>query len=166
VIWLDRINQGRFDDTNQLFQPPKRYHVRVTAEGTPEHWAERIATQVRPLFDPKKPTALVIGCFEPFHLRHRALIVQSIRRVGQVCIAIRDSGRTDASNPLAFEHVRSRIEHGLRDFDGRFVVVPFGKTADISIDGNLGHPVERIELDVETDAISAIANQERLGLIE
>jgi adenylylsulfate kinase len=35
VIWLDRIQEGRFADTNALFEPPKQYEFRVTAEGTP-----------------------------------------------------------------------------------------------------------------------------------
>jgi hypothetical protein len=42
VIWLDRIREGRFPDTNSLFVPPRRYDVRVSQEGSPEDWASRI----------------------------------------------------------------------------------------------------------------------------
>jgi adenylylsulfate kinase len=29
VIWLDTIEAGRFEDTNQMFDPPRTYNVRV-----------------------------------------------------------------------------------------------------------------------------------------
>jgi hypothetical protein len=32
--------------------------IRVTAEGTPQYWAEHVLSQLRPAFDPQKPTAL------------------------------------------------------------------------------------------------------------
>ncbi|UZX12237.1 adenylyl-sulfate kinase [Methylocystis sp. MJC1] len=41
VVWVDRIDEGRFADTNRVFVPPQHYHVRVTREGSPEFWAER-----------------------------------------------------------------------------------------------------------------------------
>lgn len=39
TVWVDRIYEGRFEDTNRLFVPPSQFDVRVTAEGTPGHWA-------------------------------------------------------------------------------------------------------------------------------
>jgi adenylylsulfate kinase len=30
VIWMDTIAEGRFEDTNQLFEPPKTYDLRIT----------------------------------------------------------------------------------------------------------------------------------------
>lgn len=32
VVWVDRIKEGRFEDTNKLFTPPESYDYRVTAE--------------------------------------------------------------------------------------------------------------------------------------
>ncbi|MCX7898852.1 MAG: hypothetical protein N2444_01965, partial [Methylocystis sp.] len=42
VVWVDRIDQGRFEDTNRLFTPPTKYDVRVTSEGAPEFWADAV----------------------------------------------------------------------------------------------------------------------------
>ena len=56
TIWVDRISAGRFEDTNRMFVPPKRFDIRVTAEGTPQYWAERVLARLRPAFDPQKPT--------------------------------------------------------------------------------------------------------------
>lgn len=30
VIWMDTIAEGRFEDTNQLFEPPEVYDLRIT----------------------------------------------------------------------------------------------------------------------------------------
>jgi len=32
VVWVDRIKEGRFEDTNKLFVPPEQYNYRVTSE--------------------------------------------------------------------------------------------------------------------------------------
>lgn len=43
VIWVDRIEAGRFEDTNQLFVKPDHYDVRVINDGnSASEWAERI----------------------------------------------------------------------------------------------------------------------------
>ena len=30
TIWMDTISAGRFEDTNQVFEPPKTYDLRIT----------------------------------------------------------------------------------------------------------------------------------------
>src|SRR5262249_13944176 len=79
VIWLDRIQVGTFADTNRMFVPPDRFDLRVTAHGPPEYWAEQAMMRLRPVVDPKKPTALFIGRYQPFHEGHRALIVEGLQ---------------------------------------------------------------------------------------
>ena len=32
IVWVDRIKEGRFEDTNKLFVPPGKYDYRVTTE--------------------------------------------------------------------------------------------------------------------------------------
>ncbi len=161
VIWVDRIEVGRFDDTNRLFVPPERCDVRVTAEGSVEYWAEQVALALRPLFDPQRPTALFIGRYQPFHDGHRALIEQGLARVGQACIAVRDTAGIDAKNPFSFEYVRSRIELGLRRYEGRFTVIPLPNITHVLYGRDVGYAVERIDLDQNLQAISA-TNQRRL----
>ena len=164
IVWLDRIKAGRFEDTNRLFEPPGRHDVRVTEEGAPELWAERVCSLVRPVFDPKVPTALFIGRYQPFHDGHRQLIIEGLKRVGQVCVAIRDTGGTDAKNPFSFEQVRARIEHGLREFEGRFVVVPLPNITNVFYGRDVGYEVARIDLGQDAEGISATRVRQRLGL--
>jgi adenylylsulfate kinase len=47
VIWTDTINSGRYEDTNQLFNPPDTYHFRVTTQAA-ESWARRIVHEILP----------------------------------------------------------------------------------------------------------------------
>jgi adenylylsulfate kinase len=162
VIWLDRIQVGAFADTNRMFAPPERYDLRVTANGSPEYWAEQAMMRLRPVFDSKKPTALFIGRYQPFHDGHRALIVEGLRRVGQACIAVRNTQGVDDKSPFDFEYVKSRIEHGLREFEGRFAVVPLPNISHVFYGRDVGYAVERIDLDGSVEKISATDVRKKL----
>jgi cytidyltransferase-like protein len=147
TIWVDRIDAGRFDDTNRLFIPPARFDFRVPPEGTPRYWAEHILARLRPAFDPQKPTALFVGHFQPFHAGHRRLIEEGLRRVGQACVAVRDTHRNDERYPLPFFAVKQRIEAGLPDYAGRFVVVQLPNITKVFYGRDTDCDVERVVLD-------------------
>jgi hypothetical protein len=155
VIWIDRIKQSPFEDTNRMFIPPERFDLRVMPDGTPEYWAEQAVVHLRPVFDPKKPTALFVGRYQPFHDGHKALIVEGLKRVGQACIAVRNTQGTDEKNPFEFEYVRARIEHGLREYEGRFVVMPLPNITSVFYGRDVGYTIERIDLDSKIQDISA-----------
>jgi hypothetical protein len=55
VIWVDRIREGRFADTNRLFVPPDSYDLRVDPEGDSRFWAERILSMLRSTHEPSTP---------------------------------------------------------------------------------------------------------------
>ncbi|MDQ8728875.1 adenylyl-sulfate kinase [Bradyrhizobium sp. LHD-71] len=162
VVFVDRIRAGAFEDTNRMFVTPERFDLRVTSDGAPEFWAEQAMMRLRPIFDPKKPTALFVGRYQPFHDGHRALIVEGIKRVGQVCIAVRNTQGIDSKNPFDFEYVRSRIEHALREFEGRFLVVPIPNISHIFYGRDVGYAIERIDLDDATESISATEMRRKL----
>ena len=154
VIWMDRIKNGRFEDTNRLFVAPDRVDLHVTADGTPQYWAERALARLRPAFDPQKRTALFIGRYQPFHLGHLRLIEEGLKRVGQVCIAVRDTHGSDEKNPLTFFSVKQRIEAALSAYAGRFVVVALPNITDVFYGRDVGYNVERIVLDKSIEEIS------------
>jgi cytidyltransferase-like protein len=155
TIWVDRISAGRFEDTNRLFTAPAQFDLRVGAEGAPQYWAEQVFARLRPVFDPKKPTALFLGRYQPFHTGHRRLIEEGIRRVGQACIGVRDTFDIDKKNPLPFFAVKQRIEAGLSNHAGRFVVVSVPNIAKVFYGRDVGYDLERIVLDESIEAISA-----------
>jgi adenylylsulfate kinase len=155
IVWLNRIESGRFEDTNRLFVPPVQPHITVDPEGAPEYWAEQVVRKLRPIFDYKKPTALMVGRYQPFHDGHKALVTEAIRRVGQVCIAVRDTVGTDDKNPFSFEYIRAWIDHGLREYEGRYIVVQVPNITNIFYGRDVGYSIERIELDTAIQDISA-----------
>jgi adenylylsulfate kinase-like enzyme len=55
VVFVDRIPAGRFADTNKLFEAPRHYHLRVTPEGDPGHWADITEAAIRGLPEPGSP---------------------------------------------------------------------------------------------------------------
>ena len=161
TIWVDRIGAGRFEDTNRMFIAPERFDLRVAPEGSPYYWAEQAVERLRPSFDPQKPTALFVGRYQPFHRGHQRLIEEGLRRVGQVCIAVRDTHGTSEKNPLPFFTVKQRIETALSPYHGRFVVIPLPNITNIFYGRDVGYAVERIILDEETEAISATRMRRR-----
>jgi hypothetical protein len=162
VVWVDRITAGRFEDTNKLFEPPAVCDLRVTAEGTPEYWAELVVAAVQPVFDPRKPTALFIGRYQPFHDGHKALIERGLAEVGQACIAVRDTHGTDANNPFSYALVKTKIEAGLAHHRGRVVILPMPNITAVLYGRDVGYRVERIDLDAGLQAISATEMRRRL----
>ena len=46
IVWVDTIQKGRFEDTNQMFTPPKKYDLRVTTND-----AEKWSSEARELIE-------------------------------------------------------------------------------------------------------------------
>lgn len=45
LVWIDTINKGRYEDTNQMFEPPVKYDIRVTEQDS-DKWAKVIYEQI------------------------------------------------------------------------------------------------------------------------
>ena len=46
VIWVDTIKKGRFEDTNKMFEEPKKFHYRVTEQNA-EKWSLQIIEDMK-----------------------------------------------------------------------------------------------------------------------
>ena len=145
-VWVDRIDRRPLRRHQPDVRAARSVRRARHADGTPEYWAEQVAAKVRPVFDPQKPTALFLGRYQPFHEGHGADRRRLAPRRPGLHRGARHA-RTDAKNPFGFEYVRARIEHGLREFEGRFVVVPLPNITHIFYGRDVGYAVERIELD-------------------
>ena len=74
-------------------------------------------------WDNKKPTAQMLGRWQPFHEGHYALFEEIIKKTGQVCIQIRDVQGVD-DNPFDFETVKKNIEKRLNPkYQNRFKIM-------------------------------------------
>jgi hypothetical protein len=164
VIFVNRIESGRFEDTNKMFVPPVNAHVVVSAEGSALYWATKIRKLLVPTFDPKAPTAFMLGRYQPFHDGHKKLIIEAMKRVGQVCIAIRDTQGTDAKNPFSMDEVEQNIRSGLAEYEGLFTVIRVPNITNIFYGRDVGYKIEQIVLDENTQNISATQIRALLGV--
>ena len=106
-------------------------------------------------WDSKKPTALMLGRWQPFHDGHYILFKEIIKKTGQVCIQIRDvHGIGD--NPFDLDTVKKNIEARLNpEFEGRFKIILVPNITNICYGRGVGYKIEEIVLDEETQKISA-----------
>ena len=68
-------------------------------------------------WDNKKPTAQMLGRWQPFHDGHYTLFKEIIKKTGQVCIQIRDVQGVD-DNPFDFETVKKNRRKINPEFEG------------------------------------------------
>jgi ATP sulfurylase len=108
------------------------------------------------MFDPKKPTVQMLGRWQPFHDGHLALFKEALKKTGQVCIMVRDTGGTDDSNPFDFDFVKEKIEEALiPEYEGKFVVQLVPNITNISYGRGVGYAIEEIVLPEKIQKISA-----------
>ena len=108
------------------------------------------------MFDPKKPTVQMLGRWQPFHDGHLALFEEALKKTGQVCIMVRDTGGTDDSNPFDFDFVKEKIEEALLpEYEGKFMVQLVPNITNISYGRGVGYAIEEIVLPEEIQKISA-----------
>ena len=106
-------------------------------------------------WDNKKPTAQMLGRWQPFHDGHYTLFKEIIKKTGQVCIQIRDVQGVD-DNPFDFETVKKNIEEKLNpEFEGRFKIMLVPNITNICYGRGVGYKIEEIVLSEEIQKISA-----------
>ena len=106
-------------------------------------------------WDNKKPTAQMLGRWQPFHEGHYTLFKEIIKKTGQVCIQVRDVQGVD-DNPFDFNSVKSKIEEKLEPkFKNRFKVILVPNITNICYGRGVGYKIEEIDLSEEIQKISA-----------
>mgnify|MGYP003300617623 CR=1 FL=1 len=162
IVWINTIKEGRFDDTNKMFVKPEKFDFRVTTKNA-ELWALQIVDQIiQYKWDNKKPTAQMLGRWQPFHDGHYTLFKEIIKKTGQVCIQIRDVQGVD-DNPFDFETVKKNIEERLNPkYEGRFKIMLVPNITNICYGRGVGYKIEEIVLDEKTQQISATKIREQM----
>lgn len=164
TIWMDTVQASRYEDTNAMFEPPENDLRIVSLDYDPLFIADVIRAQFNP-FQGRYPTALFLGRYQPFHLGHRALILEGLQRVGQVCIAVRDT-YGDSSNPFEFQEVKSHIIVGLGEhYDpAKITIIKLPNITNIFYGRDVGYSIEKIDLDKQLEDISATQIRKDMGL--
>jgi hypothetical protein len=169
TVWVDTIEQSRFDDTNKAFVPPEQYDFRVTEQNA-EKWAEFIGNHIlenrrRPTFDWKKETVQMLGRWQPWHKGHRALFDRAVAKTGQVVIQIRDCQGWNGSNPFAANQVKELIRRDLDPlYQGQYEIQLVPNIVNITYGRDVGYKIEQESFDDATHAISATKIRQEMGL--
>ena len=155
VVWVDTIDKGRFDDTNEMFVKPEKFNFHVTSKNA-DLLAYQIADQIIPYkWDNKKPTAQMLGRWQPFHDGHYTLFEEIVKKTGQVCIQVRDVQGVD-DNPFDFEYVKSKISERLdKKYKNRFKIVLVPNITNICYGRGVGYKIEEVVLPEHIQKISA-----------
>ena len=113
-------------------------------------------------WDNKKPTAQMLGRWQPFHDGHYALFEEIIKKTGQVSIQVRDVQGVD-DNPFDFESVKKNIEERLNPkYKNRFKIILVPNVTNICYGRGVGYKIEEIILSEEIQAISATKIRKKL----
>ena len=154
IVWVDTIKEGRFEDTNKMFVPPEEYDFRVPTQNA-ELWSLRIADEIQEhVWDNRRPTAQMLGRWQPWHEGHQALFEEIIKKTGQVNIQVRDvQGVGD--NPFDFETVKKNIEQALLPYKNRIKITLVPNITNICYGRGVGYKIEEIVLPENIQKISA-----------
>lgn len=123
------------------------------------------------MFDSKKPTAQMLGRWQPWHDGHTALFEKALAQTGQVCIMVRDvggivgedagGGRTAKQDDNPFEHqsvVRNIID-GLAaagyKYHTEYIIMKVPNIVDISYGRGVGYTFTEHDLGEKIHNISA-----------
>ena len=105
-------------------------------------------------WDDKKPTAQMLGRWQPWHNGHQKLFEEIIKKTGQVNIMVRDV-KGVGDNPFDFKTVEKNIKEALKDFKNRIKITLVPNITNICYGRGVGYKIEEIVLDEETQKISA-----------
>jgi len=169
TIWVDTIREGRYADTNAMFQEPEVYDFRITEQNC-EKWSEFIAVHIlgntrRPVFDWKLPTVQMLGRWQPWHDGHRALFERLLQRTGQVIIQVRDVQGWQGSNPFAIEQVKNFIRRDLDPlYQGQYEIQVVPNIVHIGWGRGVGYTSGEEQFEESVTEISATKIRREMGI--
>ncbi len=123
------------------------------------------------MFDSTKPTAQMLGRWQPWHAGHTELFKRALADIGQVCILTRNvggivgedvgGGRTMAQddNPFDLETVRKNIIAALSEegytYRQEYIIINVPNIVDISYGRGVGYTFTEHDLGKDIHDISA-----------
>ena len=116
------------------------------------------------MFDPKKPTALLLGRWQPWHDGHLALFKRALAKTGQVAIQVRDvegssGGEGQDDNPFSYEQISKDISKKLflsgYKINEDFVIQLVPNITNITYGRGVGYEIEEESFSSDIESISA-----------
>jgi len=116
------------------------------------------------MFDPKKPTVLLLGRWQPWHDGHLALFERALAKTGQVVIQVRDvkdssGGDGQDDNPFSYDEISNDIEEKLLTYGYKlnedFIIQFVPNITNITYGREVGYKIEQESFESNIEAISA-----------
>ena len=106
-----------------------------------------------------KPTAQMLGRYQPFHDGHFELFKRILQKTGQVVIMVRSC--TGKNNPYPFKTVKRKINRKLREYYGKYIIIKVPNITNICYGRDVGYAIEKISLPERIESISATKIREK-----
>ena len=123
------------------------------------------------MFNFKKPTAQMLGRWQPWHKGHTELFKKSLAEIGQVFIMIRDVQNIDAGmgnddNPFHYDQVVENIKQELSKegftYYQEYVIIIVPNIVNISYGRGVGYTFTEHDLGADIHSISATKIRKKL----
>lgn len=118
-IFMDTIEEGRYEDTNQLFERPEVIPNYVVQEMRDDYDAREIMWALLDHeFDTRADTAQMLDIYQPWTEDNMAEFESLIEEVGQVALMVRDVEQTD-EHPHHVLDVCQQLRLTLAEYAGK-----------------------------------------------
>jgi hypothetical protein len=162
LVFMDTIEEGRFEDTNKMFEKPNSPDITfLSHELNPEEKSTDIIVTFG-LHDWSAPTTLMLGRYQPWHEGHHALYEEAGKRTGQVLLGVRNTYNTSEKDPLTFDQVKGYIAKDSVMDDAMVLRLP--NITNIVYGRDVGYKIEQVDLGATIHAISATEKRKELGI--
>ncbi len=161
-IYMDTIKEGRFEDTNKMFEAPDKYDWSFLNHTLSPDEKASVVIEEFGLHDWSAPTTLMLGRYQPWHEGHHALYKEAGKRTDQVLLGVRNTYNTSEKDPLKFDEVKHYISKD--EFMSDALVLRLPNITNIVYGRDVGYKIEQVDLGADIHAISATQKRKEMGI--
>jgi adenylylsulfate kinase len=162
LIYMDTIKEGRFEDTNKIFEAPDKYDWSFLNHTLSAYEKASVVIEEFGLHDWSAPTTLMLGRYQPWHEGHHALYKEAGKRTDQVLLGVRNTYNTSEKDPLKFDEVKQYIAKD--EFMDGALVLRLPNITNIVYGRDVGYKIEQVNLGADIHAISATQKRKEMGI--
>ena len=162
LVYMDTIKEGRFDDTNKMFEAPTEYDWLFLNHILDPSEKSSVLIEEFDLHDWSAPTTLMLGRYQPWHEGHHALYKEAGKRTEQVLLGVRNTYNTSEKDPLTFDEVKGYIAKD--EFMDDALVLRLPNITNIVYGRDVGYKIEQVDLGAKIHSISATQKRKEMGI--
>jgi adenylylsulfate kinase len=162
IVWMNTIEESRFEDTNKMFEVPSYYDLKFDNHLMEAYSKASEVIKEAEIFDWSAPTTLQLGRYQPWHEGHQALKEEAHKRTDQVLVGIRNTYNTSEKDPMTYKEVEYHIEKD--NFTKRTLIMRLPNITNIVYGRDVGYKIEQVDLGADIHSISATQKRKEMGI--